>query len=79
VSKAASTINVDQAAINTRAKKTSVKAPPSIPSVIGRAYEGFLELPALVVLGMMWVAGVAMLGLCALVAYAVISTLAWNW
>jgi hypothetical protein len=32
-------------------------------------YEGFLELPPAVVLLMMWVAGVALLGLCGLVVY----------
>jgi hypothetical protein len=69
-------INAEQAAINTRAKKAGVEATPSSPStIIGRAYEGFLELPVLVVLGVLWVAGVAMLGSCVLVAYAIISTL----
>ena len=33
----------------------------------------------LVVLLVMWVAGVAMLGSVVLVAYAVISTLVWGW
>jgi len=33
----------------------------------------------LVVLGVMWVAGVAVLGSMVLVAYAVISTLVWGW
>lgn len=31
-----------------------------------RAYEGFLELPVPVVLAMMWIAGVALIGLCAM-------------
>jgi hypothetical protein len=79
VSKAASTINVEQAAINTRARKASVEAATSSPSIIGRDYEGFLELPVLVVLGVLWVAGVAMLGSALLLAYAVILTLVWGW
>ena len=79
MSKAANTINAEQAAINTRARKARAEAAPSSPSVIGRAYEGFLELPVLVVLLVMWVAGVAMLGSVVLVAYAVISTLVWGW
>ena len=33
------------------------------------AYEGFLELPPAVVLLVLWVAGVALLGSCALVVY----------
>ena len=73
MSKAANTINAEQAAINTRARKVRVEAAPSSPSIIGRAYEGFLELPVLVVLGVLWVAGVAMLGSCVLVAH----TLPW--
>ena len=68
-------INAEQAAINTRARKARVEDTPSSPSIVGRAYEGFLELPVLVVLGVLWVAGVAMLGLCVLVAYTIISTL----
>ena len=75
MSKEVRAINAEQAAINTRAKKAGVEATPSSPSIIGRAYEGFLELPVLVVLGVLWVAGVAMLGSCVLVAYAIISTL----
>jgi hypothetical protein len=41
----------------------------------GRAYEGFLGLPVLVVLAVMWVAGAALLGSCALVVYMVGSVL----
>ena len=77
--KAANTINAEQAAINTRARKVSVEAAPSSPSLIGRAYEGFLELPVAFVLLVLWVAGVAMLGSVVLLAYAVISTLVWGW
>jgi hypothetical protein len=39
------------------------------------AYEWFLELPVPVVLVVMWVSGVALLGACALLAYAGISAL----
>ena len=86
MNKAANTINAEQAAINTLARKARVEAapsPPSItpssPSIIGRAYEGFLELPVAFVLLVMWVAGVAMLGSVVLLAYVVISTLVWGW
>jgi hypothetical protein len=79
VSKAANTINAEQAAINTRARKARVEAAPSSPSIIGRAYEGFLELPVAFVLLVMWVAGVAMLGSVVLLAYVVIPTLVWGW
>jgi len=79
MSKAASTSNAEQGAINTLARKARAEAAPSSPSVIGRAYEGFLGLPVAVVLLVLWVAGVAMLGSVVLVAYAVISTLVWGW
>jgi hypothetical protein len=79
LSKAANTINAEQAAINTRARKARVEAAPSPPPIIGRAYEGFLELPVAFVLLVMWVAGVAMLGSVVLLAYVVISTLVWGW
>ena len=47
----------------------------SVSEGIGLAYEWFLELPVPVVLLVLWVGGVALLGACALLAYAVISTL----
>jgi hypothetical protein len=47
----------------------------SVSEGIGLAYEWFLELPVLVVLLVLWVGGVALLGACALLAYAAISTL----
>ena len=46
----------------------------SVSEGIGLAYEWFLELPVPVVLLVLWVGGVALLGACALLAYAVIST-----
>jgi hypothetical protein len=64
--------------INTRVRKARVEAAPT-SSRLGRAYERFLELPVLVVLLVLWVAGVAMLGSVALVAYAVISALMRSW
>ncbi len=47
----------------------------SVSARIGLAYERFLELPVAVVMLVMWVVGVALLGACALLAYAVISAL----
>ena len=83
MSKVASIRNAGQAANDTRARRARVEAAPSSRSIIGRAigrsYERFLEFPVLVVLGVMWVAGVAVLGSMVLVAYAVISTLVWGW
>jgi hypothetical protein len=38
---------------------------------VGTAYEGFLQLPPMVVELVLWVAGVALLGLCALGLYSV--------
>ena len=48
----------------------------SVSAGIRLAYEQFLELPVAVVLLVMWVVGVALLGACALLAYAAISALA---
>jgi hypothetical protein len=47
---------------------------PTIPRTpltagIGRAYEWFLQLPVVIVLTALWVAGAALLGSCALVLY----------
>ena len=39
------------------------------PLAVGRTYERFLELPVVVVLAMMWVAGAALLGSIALALY----------
>jgi hypothetical protein len=47
----------------------------SVSEGMGLAYERFLELPVPVVLVVLWVGGVALLGACALSAYAIISTL----
>ena len=44
-------------------------APANAPKRLARAYEGFLEMPVLVVLAVMWVAGAALLSSCALVLY----------
>ncbi len=41
-----------------------------LPLTVGQAYERFLELPVVVVLAVMWVAGVALLGSVALVLYS---------
>ena len=38
---------------------------------LGRAYERFLALPRAVVLTIFWLAGVALVGLCALALYLV--------
>jgi hypothetical protein len=53
--------------------RTSSAAPLSVG--IGRVYERFLEMPTVFVLGMMWLAGVALLGSCALVVYLAVSAL----
>ena len=42
---------------------------------IGRAYERFLEMPVVVVLAVMWVAGAALLTSCALALYLAVSML----
>ena len=54
--------------------KPSTTAAP-VSTRIGLAYEWFLELPVAVVLMVMWMAGTALLGACALLMYAGISAL----
>ena len=54
---------------------SSDASPPSLSVGIVRAYERFLEIPAAFVLGAMWLAGVALVGSCALVVYLVVSAL----
>ncbi len=58
------------------APTTTRRAAATVSAGTISAYERFLELPVAVVLLVMWVAGVALLGACALLAYAVISALA---
>jgi len=67
-------MNAQQAAINVRVAKARIEAAPSSPR-IGRAGEAFLEVPVAFVLVVVWVAGVALISSCVLVAYAVISAL----
>jgi hypothetical protein len=45
------------------------------PKRLARAYERFLGMPVLVVLGVMWVTGAVLLGSCALALYIVGSLL----
>ena len=45
------------------------------PGPMARAYERFLKMPVGVVLALLWLAGAALLGSCALVLYAVVSVL----
>jgi hypothetical protein len=45
------------------------RTPTPISAEIGRAYDWFLQLPPVVVLLVLWGAGVALLGSCALVLY----------
>jgi hypothetical protein len=43
--------------------------------VLKRAYGRFLELPVPIVLGVMWVVGVVLMSLCALLLYLYVSLL----
>jgi hypothetical protein len=55
---------------------TKERTTTTVSGAIGlSSYERFLQLPVAVVLLVMWVGGVALLGACALLAYAVISAL----
>ena len=69
--------------VNSFAATAQVEATPSpqqgssapLSVAIGRAYERFLEMPVAFVLGVMWLAGMALIGSCALVLYLVVSAL----
>ncbi len=50
-----------------QASPTSSSAAPS--SGLGRSYERFLEMPVAFVLVVLWLAGVALMGSCALLVY----------
>jgi hypothetical protein len=75
--------NAQATAIDDRAATVGVKEAyvvlptPSTPTQgpMARAYERFLEMPVGVVLALLWLAGAALLGSCALVLYAVGSVL----
>ena len=56
-----------------RPRSPASAAPLSVGA--GRVYEGFLELPVALVLGVMWLAGAALVGLCALTFYLIVSAL----
>ena len=45
------------------------RTPTPMTAGIGRAYKWFLQLPVVIVLTVLWVAGAALLGSCALVLY----------
>jgi hypothetical protein len=65
----AATTGVDGPSVGSPVTTTTISGP------IGRAYERFLGMPVLVVLAMMWLAGVTLLGSCALALYMVGSLL----
>jgi len=53
--------------------RTELRSVAPVSREIGLAFEWFLELPVLVVLLVLWVAGVVFFGACALLAYVGIS------
>ena len=75
--------NSQRTAVNASATTARLEATPSqhqgssapLSVAIGRAYERFLEMPVVVVLAVMWVAGAALLTSCALALYLAVSML----
>jgi hypothetical protein len=47
-----------------------IESTPKHESLLGRVYEWFLELPVPIVLAVMWLAGVALIGLCVAALYS---------
>lgn len=71
--------NVTEATAPIQIEATSPVQPRTssapLPVGIATAFERFLEMPVAFVLGVMWVAGVALMGSCALVLYLAVSAL----
>ena len=57
----------------TAKSRTELRTAAPVTRGIGLAFEWFLELPVPVVLLVLWVAGVAFFGVCALITYVGIS------
>ncbi len=55
--------------------RTSSDAAPLSAGIVVRVYERFLEMPVALVLGVSWLAGVALVGSCALVVYLAVRAL----
>jgi hypothetical protein len=54
---------------------SSTASSPPLSVGMDIAYERFLEMPVAFVLGVSWLAGVALMGSCALLLYLVVSAL----
>ncbi len=61
------TKNLSETAARGETVPRKPRARARLPLTIGRAYERFLELPAVFVVAVMWMVGVALLGSIALV------------
>jgi len=59
----------------TEGTPTKGRTTPTVSVGIGLAYEWFLELPVRAVVLVLWVAGIVLLGACALVVCAAVSAL----
>ncbi len=71
-------MSIEQAKIGEAPKATPV-SPRTFSALlsvgIDRAFERFLEMPVVIVLSMLWFAGAALMGSCALVLYLAVSAL----
>jgi hypothetical protein len=73
-------MTIEQAKVGeVTAKATAVPTPRTFSALlsmgIDRAFEGFLEMPVVIVLSMLWFAGATLIGSCALVLYLAVSAL----
>jgi hypothetical protein len=72
-------MSIEQAKVGEVAAKAT-PVPPGTSAYLlslakNRAFERFSEMPVVIVLTLLWIAGAALMGTCALVLYLAVSTL----
>jgi hypothetical protein len=75
---------IEQVKVGEMAAKATPRPPPRTFSTllsvgIDRAFARFLEMPVVIVLTVLWFAGAALMGSCALALYSAVSALIQGW
>jgi hypothetical protein len=72
-------MSIEQAKVGEVAAKATPVPPGTSADLLSlakdRAFERFSEMPVVIVLTLLWIAGAALMGTCALVLYLAVSTL----